>query len=103
MNIFNRARVSDSPASEDAKIKRYVHSPLTVEHNGVNASIKENGKVVLSKSAGKDDKGADLYDEVEIPASLVFKLASLLKATRKVKFMSLSEVEKTSSAAAETD
>lgn len=76
----------------DQKIKRYVHSPLTVEHNGVNASITENGKVILSKVAKVIDKETVEYDEIEIPASLVFKLASLLKATRKVKYVAISDL-----------
>lgn len=77
----------------DQRIKRYVHSPLTVEHNGVNASITENGKVVLSKVAKVLDGGKEVeYDEIEIPASLVFKLASLLKATRKVKYVSITDL-----------
>lgn len=75
----------------EQKIKRYVHSPLTVEHNGVNASITENGKVVLSKVAKVEGDEVE-YDEIEIPASLVFKLASLLKATRKVKYVSIGEL-----------
>jgi hypothetical protein len=76
----------------EQKIKRYVHSPLTVEHHGVNAAITENGKVVLSKVARVVDKETVEYDEIEIPASLVFKLASLLKATRKVKYVTISEL-----------
>ena len=88
-NGFNRPTLRDNDGEQ--KIKRYVHSPLTVEHNGVNASITENGKVVLSKVANV--KGDEVeYDEIEIPASLVFKLASLLKATRKVKYVAISDL-----------
>lgn len=76
----------------EQKIKRYVHSPLTVEHNGVNASITENGKVILSKVARVIAGEEVEYDEIEIPASLVFKLASLLKATRKIKYVSIGEL-----------
>lgn len=79
--------------SGEQKIKRYVHSPLTVEHNGINASITENGKVILSRVVKTHENGDVEFDEVEIPASLVFKLASLLKATRKVKFLTLSELQ----------
>lgn len=89
----NNPRISAD--SGEQKIKRYVHSPLTVEHNGVNAAIQENGKVVLSKVAKVVDKETVEYDEIEIPASLVFKLASLLKATRKVKYVSISEIANT--------
>lgn len=95
MSIFrNQPRIQDE--SGEQKIKRYVHSPLTVEHNGINASITEGGKVILAKVVGKVAGTDDVeYDEIEIPASLIFKLASLLKATRKVKYLSLSELQTT--------
>src|SRR5262245_6829912 len=75
------------------RIRRYVHSPLTVEHQGINAAITANGKIVLSKVAKVVGDEVE-YDELEIPASLVFKLASLLKATRKVEYVSLTELAK---------
>jgi hypothetical protein len=78
--------------NNEGKVKRYVHQPLTIEHYGIHAKIQENGRVVIS-SAGTSIKGSDEveYDEVEIPASLIFKLATLLKATRAIKFVSVSE------------
>lgn len=81
---------------EDQKIKRFVHSPLEVEHNGIKAAIKENGKIDLSNMSAKDSKPA-----IEIPASLVFKLAQLLKATRKVKYVTVSEVDESERDASE--
>lgn len=81
--------------NQEGMVKRYVHQPLTVEHYGIHAKIQENGRVVIS-SAGTpvvDGKGEIEYDEVEIPASLVFKLATLLKATRTIKFVSVSEAQ----------
>ncbi len=77
----------------EGKVKRYVHQPLTIEHYGIHAKIQENGRVVIS-SSGIPVQGAPgelEYDEVEIPASLIFKLATLLKATRTVKFVSVTE------------
>ena len=82
-----------SNESNEGMVKRYVHQPLTVEHYGIHASIKENGKVVIT-SSGEERDGEFEYDEVEIPASLVFKLATLLKATRQIKFVSVSEASK---------
>ena len=87
----------NSPALNDSKegmVKRYVHQPLTVEHYGVHAKIQENGRILIT-SAGTPVKGTDdiEYDEVEIPASLVFKLATLLKATRTIKFVSMIEAQ----------
>lgn len=93
MAIFNRIRRNENFSQvPDGKIKRYVHSPLTVEHNGSNVEIKENGKVIISQEAGKE--GDDiLIDRVEVSASLIFKVASLLKATRKVKYIALNELK----------
>jgi hypothetical protein len=79
----------------EGKVKRYVHQPLTIEHYGIHAKIQENGRVLISSQpqavAGSKDEVE--YDEVEIPASLVFKLATLLKATRTVKFVSVTEAQ----------
>jgi hypothetical protein len=91
MSQFRNNPVMQNEAKE-GMVKRYVHQPLTVEHYGIHAKIQENGKVLIS-SAGIPIKGSNdiEYDEVEIPASLVFKLATLLKATRTIKFVSVSE------------
>ena|ERR1035437_3050499 len=82
--------------NNEGKVKRYVHQPLTIEHYGTHAKIQENGRVLISSAgqpvAGSKD-GEIEYDEVEIPASLVFKLATLLKATRTIKFVSVSEAQ----------
>lgn len=75
-------------------IRRFVHSPLTIEHFGINASITANGRVIISKVARVVGEDVE-YDEVEIPASLVFKLASLLKATRKVEYVGLASNQAT--------
>ncbi len=57
--------------------------PLTIEHYGIHASIKENGRIIISNEASVGAEGD--YDEIEIPASLVFKLARLLHDTRTLK------------------
>lgn len=71
-------------------VKRYVHSPLTIEHNGIQAAIQKNGRIKLTKVANVIGEEVE-FDEVEIPASLVFKLGSLLRATRKVEFVAIQE------------
>ena len=76
--------------SKEGMVKRYVHQPLTVEHYGVHAKIQENGRVLITGIPVQTPEGME-YDEVEIPASLVFKLATLLKATRTIKFVSVTE------------
>jgi hypothetical protein len=93
MAFRNTATLTDE--KNEGKVKRYIHQPLTIEHYGIHAKIQENGRVVIS-SAGTPVKGSDSeieFDEVEIPASLVFKLATLLKATRTIKFVSVSEAQ----------
>jgi len=86
----NNPKLKDE--NHEGMVKRYVHQPLTVEHYGIHAKIMENGKVLIT-SVGSSIVGTDEveYDEVEIPASLVFKLATLLKATRTIKFVSVTE------------
>jgi len=82
----------------EGSVKRYVHQPLTIEHYGLHAKIQENGRVLLTGPAvkvantGVDEKDYE-YDELEVPASLIFKLATLLKATRTIKFVSVSAAE----------
>jgi hypothetical protein len=77
--------------SEAGMVKRYSHQPLTIEHYGIHAKIQENGKVLISSAGVKGIDGVIEYDEVEIPASLVFKLANLLKDTRIVRFVKINE------------
>jgi len=94
MTHFNTPQIRDNDG--DSRIKRYVHTPITTEHHGINASIKENGKVVLQQIVNTKagvNKDEIEYEQVEIPASLVFKLALLLKSTRTIKFVTVSEIE----------
>lgn len=84
----NHPRFVDN--SGENQIKRYVHSPITIEHNGINASIQANGKVVISKVAKIEGDEVE-YDEIEVPASLIFKLGNLLRATRKIDYVTLSD------------
>lgn len=93
MSFHNNPGLHDT--NKEGMVKRYVHQPLTNEHFGIQFSIQENGKVLIrslpTPVAGNKDEVE--YDEVEIPASLVFKLATLLKATRTIKFVSVSEAQ----------
>lgn len=95
MNQFsNKPQMRDN--NGETTIKRYVHSPLTIDHNGIKAAIQSNGKVVISGRPVKNAETGDIeYDEVEIPASLIFKLGGLLRATRQITYVAVHEVEKT--------
>jgi hypothetical protein len=60
----------------------------------VNCSIKTNGQVVISKIAGpaKDNPNEVEIDEIQVPASLIFKLAQSLKLTRKEEYLTPAEI-----------
>lgn len=101
-NFRNEPKMHGSrDESNNGMVKRYSHSPLAIEHFGIHASIQENGKVIITKVA-KDQSGADSdeveYDEVEVPATFIFKLATALTMTRKIRWVKLTE-EKESSVA----
>lgn len=70
------------------QVKRYVHQPLTFDHYGTQVTIKENGRVIL-KAVSKDESTENeiVYDEIDIPASLIFKVASALRVTRSVELV----------------
>jgi hypothetical protein len=73
--------------------KQYTHQPLTIEHYGIHAKIQENGKIVLTSGVTINSEGTEEFDEITIPASLVFKLASALKMTRSEKMVTVAEVK----------
>lgn len=91
MSSFNQPRADEMVSEVAGKVKRYVHQPLTIEHYGIQAAIKPAGRVVLrAVDKAASTKEEIVYDEIDIPASLIFKLASLLKATRNVEYVSVS-------------
>ena len=93
MNKFNQPRIVDE--KNEGKIPRWVHQPLTIDYFGTHCQIKENGKVIISKVADEQpDKDDVQYDEIEIPAGLIFKLAGLLKDTRTQKYVTREELDK---------
>jgi hypothetical protein len=68
----------------------YKHQPLTFDHFDTHCQIQSNGRIKLTKPVD----GSEEYDEIEIPASLVFKLVGLLKDTRSVEFVEVNEDSK---------
>ena len=88
MAFQNNPQLTDKEGNN--KIRRYVHQPLEIDHYDTHCKIQPNGKIVLTKAV----KGKDEYDEIEVSASLIFKLAGLLKATRKVEYVSVTEIPK---------
>ena len=96
MTYRNEPKIIDEHGN--VKVIHHVHQPLTIDHFGIHAKIQENGWVVISKVA--DDQpveGQIDYDEINIPASLIFKLATLLKDTRTTTYITKEEQDKLNS------
>lgn len=85
-------------ASGEQTIKRYVHQPFTFEHNGVSVSITEHGKVILTKVKSISGEDVEL-ESLEVSASLIFKTEQFLKATRQIKYLTVSEAPKAETSA----
>lgn len=65
--------------------ERFVHAPTKTSFDGIEVEIKENGVIVLGKKVSGFLEGAEEeYDEVEIKAGTIFKIASLLRDTRRI-------------------
>jgi hypothetical protein len=65
----------------------FTHQPLTFDHFDTHCQIQSNGRVKLTRPVPDSEE----YDEIEIPASLIFKLVGLLKDTRSVEFVEVDE------------
>lgn len=76
-------------ASGEQTIRRWVHTPLTFDHNGIQVEIKEHGKVLLSKVAKISGEDVELVS-IEVPASLIFKTQEALNLTRKAVYLPVS-------------
>ena len=90
MTQFNSPSMHNQ--NNEGQIKRYVHQPLTVDHYGTKVQIHTNGRVTITKVA--DTKGPDNeieFDEIDVPASLIFKVAGLLKATRNITYVTVGD------------
>lgn len=94
MNTFNTPRMQGQ--GQQNQIRRWVHQPLTIEHYGIHAKIQPNGKVKIQKVADEQSEEAKKsgeveFDEVELPASFIFKLAFALKTTRRAEYINIGE------------
>ena len=67
---------------EARKYRHYIHSPFTIEHQGVRVSCSEDGKLTLSKET--TEEGEVVYDEINCSASLINRISRMLLASRKV-------------------
>ncbi len=87
MSNFNNPNIRDGAGNN--KIRRYAHQPIAIDHFDTHCQIQPNGKVKLTRPV----KGSEEYDEIEVSASLILRLARLLKDTRSVEFVSVTEVK----------
>jgi hypothetical protein len=65
--------------TNNRKFKHFVHSPFTLEHNGVKASADEKGRVVLTQ-----EHSDGTYDEIVCTASLFNKISRMMVVSRKI-------------------
>lgn len=61
---------------------RWVHTEFETEHNGVKIKIHTDGKVTFSNEASNPED----FDEITVPASVVFKANQALRLTRKAEY-----------------
>lgn len=64
--------------------ERFAHSPTKTSFDGIEIEIKENGVIVLTKHIEGFTAPGEEYDELEIKAGTIFKIASLLRDTRRI-------------------
>lgn len=93
---FNNPRIQ----GQQNQIRRWVHQPLTIEHYGIHAKIQKNGKVIIQKvcdiQSEESKKSGEIdFDEVELPASFIFKLAFALKTTRSAEYVNVEQTAET--------
>lgn len=71
---------------------RWTHQPLSLEHYGYHFQIHENGRVTIIGAPEKDvDTGEMVSDEIDVPASLIYKINRYLMDTRKANFIPIGE------------
>lgn len=73
----------------DGKVPRYSHSTFNLEYRGVKASCSHDGKITFIEE--HDD---ETYDEVTVSANMIFRLATMLNASKNVTFVDPEEVKK---------
>ena len=78
----------DQNANQTRQIR---HQSITFDHYGTHVTIKENGHVVISTGMTTTSDGTEEFDEVEVPAALIFKIVNALKLTRQVSYSKTDE------------
>ena len=68
------------------KTRRFVHDPFTLTQDKIKVSCDSDGKVTLI-----EDHEDDTFDQMTVPASLIFKIAMMLEMTRSIKYIDKKE------------
>lgn len=84
----NRRRYPATQHQDNGKVKQYIHSPFMVEHtDNIKAECDKDGKLTITVQASNDE-----YDQVIVPASLIFRLAAMLTNSRRVRWVTPEEL-----------
>ena len=80
------------PGYDPDKAIQYSHDPFsfTIRKINTTVSVSEFGKVTIRKEV----EGSEEYDEVVVPASLIYKTAFQLDATRRTDSVLRDEIKK---------
>lgn len=90
---FNKPQMKNSAG--EILIPMYKHQKLAIDYNGFHIQIEENGKVKLvSPGVQSAENPAEVeFDEITVPASVIFKVATLLSDTREITYVTKAEME----------
>ena len=93
MSFNNRPHMLLQGQPENTIVK-WVHQPLSLEHDDgkYHFTIKENGRVTISGNVTENKETGEVEeDEIEVPASLIYKISRYLQDTRKATFIPIGE------------
>lgn len=64
------------------KTRRFVHDPFNLQMEKLEIKCDKDGRVTLTENHDDDE-----YDEINVPASLIFKIAMMLEMTRSLVYI----------------
>lgn len=70
----------------DDKTRRYIHDPFHLEMEKLEVACDKDGRVTIKINHNEDE-----YEEVNVPASLIFKIAMMLEMTRSIVYVDKKE------------
>ncbi len=70
----------------ESKERRFVHDPFNLSTDKIDIKCDKDGRVTLTENHEEDT-----YDEINVPASLIFKIAMMLEMTRSLVYLDKKE------------